>query len=587
MVRQYPSYTNYSFTDLNTLRHSIVSSKDAYVAVDTETTGLHWQNGDRAFGVALAWDDKCVFLRNSDYGVDKIGLLLSDIFSVDEKVYCLHNAEFDLHMMKETYEVDPPPSILDTLRVSHLYDSKMSHSLKDWGTAVFGKAASFHEDILTEYRKAYKIKNYSHIPPEIMDSYAANDAVLTKSLAEVFTPVVERDSSRLLELEQSLVPVIYEMERHGLRIDLDYTEKLRHTFILEKRQIEDKIYEIIGKPLDIGSSQQLARYFYERLGVEAIVQTTGGEAGDNKRASTGKEALEMIVHPVGTEVAQLVLKWRELEKVVTTYLDPFLAKVKNGRIHPRWNATGTITGRFSSSEPNFQNIPKDDRIRRCIVPDQEFVDMDFSQIELRVMAHVSKEQSMIDAFIDGEDLHALTASAIYGKPEVDDKERAIGKRINFGVIYGIGRKKFAKSASISEKDAQAYLDRYWKIYPNIKKYFDSTIKSAQRRGYVETLFGRKIKIDEERPYAAVNYIVQGTAGDITKVSLLRTYNYLKGTGGTICNTVHDQILYDGLEEHQVPKLKEIMENFNFVMPTPVDVQRSTKSWGDLIDVQTS
>ena len=182
---------------------------------------------------------------------------------------------------------------------------------------------------------------------------------------------------------------------------------------------------------------------------------------------------------------------------------------------------------------------------------------------------------------------ALTASAIYGKPEVDDKERAIGKRINFGVIYGIGRKKFAKSASISEKDAQAYLDRYWKIYPNIKKYFDSTIKSAQRRGYVETLFGRKIKIDEERPYAAVNYIVQGTAGDITKVSLLRTYNYLKGTGGTICNTVHDQILYDGLEEHQVPKLKEIMENFNFVMPTPVDVQRSTKSWGDLIDVQTS
>ena len=127
------------------------------------------------------------------------------------------------------------------------------------------------------------------------------------------------------------------------------------------------------------------------------------------------------------------------------------------------------------------------------------------------------------------------------------------------------------------------MDRYWKVYPNIKKYFDSVIKSAQRRGYVETLFGRKVKIDEERPYAAVNYIVQGTAGDITKVSLLRTYNFLKNSGGTIQNTVHDQILFDNLEEDQISELKGIMENFNFVMPTPVDVMRSTKSWGDLVD----
>ena len=582
MVRQYPSYTNYSSTDLNALRQSVLASKDSLVAVDTETTGLHWQNGDRAFGVALAWDDNCVFLRNSEYGTDKIGLLLADIFSAEHLTYCLHNSEFDFHMMKETYQVDPPKSVLDTLRVSHLYDSSMSHALKDWGAAVYGKTASFHEGVIDEYRKAYKIRDYSHIPPEIMDSYAANDAVLTKSLAEVFTPIVERDYPRLLELEQRLIPVIYEMERAGLRVDEKYTERLRYELVLEKRQIEDSIYEIIGKPLEIGSSQQLARYFYERLGIVPTVETSGGESGE-KRASTGKEALEAIRHPVGTKVARLILKWRELEKIITTYLDPFLSKTKDGRIHPRWNATGTITGRFSSSEPNFQNIPKDDRIRRCIVPDQEFVDMDFSQIELRVMAHVSKEQTMIDAFIAGEDLHALTASAIYGKPEVDDKERAIGKRINFGVIYGIGRKKLSKQAEISEKEAQAYLDRYWKVYPNIKKYFDSTIKSAQRRGYVETLFGRKVKIDEERPYAAVNYVVQGTAGDITKISLLRTYNFLKNTKGTIQNTVHDQILFDNLEENQILELKNTMENFNFVMPTPVDVMRSKKSWGDLID----
>jgi len=582
MVRQYPSYTNYSPTDLSDLRQSVLASKDPLVAVDTETTGFHWQNGDRAFGVALAWDNNCVFLRNSEYGADKIGLLLTDIFSAKNLTYCLHNSEFDFHMMKETYQVDPPQAILDTLRVSHLYDSSMSHALKDWGAAVYGKAASFHEGVIDEYRKAYKIRDYSHIPPEIMDSYAANDAVLTKSLAEAFTPIVQKDYPRLLELEHRLVHVIYEMERAGLRVDEEYTQRLRHELVLEKRQIEDSIYAVIGKPLEIGSSQQLARYFYERLGITPTVETSGGESGE-KRASTGKEALEAIRHPVGTEVARLILKWRELEKIITTYLDPFLSKARNGRIHPRWNATGTITGRFSSSEPNFQNIPKDDRIRRCIVPDKEFIDMDFSQIELRVMAHVSEEQSMIDAFIAGEDLHALTASAIYGKSEVDDKERAIGKRINFGVIYGIGRKRLSTQAAISEKEAQAYLDRYWKVYPNIKKYFDSIIKSAKRRGYVETLFGRKVKIDEERPYAAVNYIVQGTAGDITKVSLLRTHNFLKNSGGTIQNTVHDSILFDNLEEDQIPKLKGIMENFNFDIPTPVDVMRSKRSWGDLVD----
>jgi len=582
MVVQYPSYTNFSFTDLDVLRQSILASTDEYVAVDTETTGLHWQNGDRAFGVALAWDDQCVFLRNSDWGADKIGLLLADLFASDDRTYVYHNAEFDLHMIFETYGIKPASSIMDTLRLAHLYDSKMSHTLKDWGEAVYGKAASFHEGIINEYRKAYKIKNYAHIPPEIMDKYAANDVVLTKSLCELFLPIVEKDSPTLLKMEQQLIPVIYDMERTGIRIDQEYTEKLRHALVLEKRKIEDKIYEVVGKPLDIGSSQQLARFFYERLSIDPTVQTSGGESGENKRNSTGKEALEAIKHPIGTEVAQLILQWREREKIITTYLDPFLAKAMNGRIHPRFNATGTVTGRFSSSEPNFQNIPKDDRIRRCVVPDSEFVDMDFSQIELRVMAHVSKEQIMIDAFIAGEDLHALTASAIYGKAEVNTKQRAMGKRINFGIIFGIGVRRLAKQASITEKQARQYLTRYWSRYPTMKKYFDSTIRLAENTGQVETLFGRKLKIDKERPYTAVNYIVQGTAGDIEKLSLLRTYNYLQSTGGEIRNTVHDQILFDNLEESQIPKLKNIMENFSFVMPTPVDVQRSTKSWGDLV-----
>ena len=224
-------------------------------------------------------------------------------------------------------------------------------------------------------------------------------------------------------------------------------------------------------------------------------------------------------------------------------------------------------------------------VANIIVPDSEFIAMDYSQVELRVMAHVANQANMIDAFIDGEDLHAMTAGAIHQKTldRVTDKERSLGKRINFGVIYGIGPKKFAQQANISIAEAKGYLNNYWKEYPSIKKFFDATIRNAERTGYVKTLFGRRVGIDPDRPYAAVNYVVQGTAGDIVKISLLRTYNYLQKTGGKIRNTVHDEILFDELDEEQIPELKKIMENFTFSMPLDVDVERSKTSWGDLLN----
>ena len=578
MARQLPSYTN-SVSDTDIIRQSILSSKDNYVAIDTETTGLSWDAGARAFGVALAWDQQCVFLRNDRDGIDNIARLLRAIFE-SNKTFVYHNAEFDMHMVRESYGIEPPKKVLDTLRVAHLYHNRMSHSLKDWGTNVFGKAASYHEEVIDDYKRQYHIKDYSRIPTEMMDEYASNDVVLTKTLAELFVPSVRENNPRLFDLEMSLIPIIYGMEKEGIRIDTERTTSLRREMIIEKRSIEDEIFQIVGKPLEIGSSQKLGDYLYGRLGVPIKKETASG------KPSTAREDLEMIDHPIGSEVVRLVLRWRGLDKLVGTYLEPFLRKQKDGRIHPRWNASGTVTGRLSSSEPNLQNIPKDDRMRSIFVPDNHFYDMDYSQMELRIMAHVSKQRSMIDGFNNNRDLHKMTAANMFGIPfdKVTDKQRSMGKRVNFGVIYCIGPGTLAKNLESSISAARGFLANFWKAYPEIKRYVDNTIAKGEKEGEVKTLFGRRLRVDRERPYVAVNYVVQGTAGDCMKISLYRAHKYLQQNGGKIRNTVHDQMLFDDIDENQIPEIHKIMENFKFSMPMSVDVLHSEKSWGDLVEV---
>ena len=580
MVRPLPYYTKLSNPDLDTLRQLIVSSKDPFVALDTETTGFRWDAGDRAFGVALAWDDQCVFLRNEESGVDKIALLLKDIFQSD-KIFAYHNAEFDAHFVRETYGVEPPEKLIDTVRIAHLYDNQMSHALKDWSTNVFGKQAAFHESVIDEYKRKYRISDYSHIPSTMMDDYASNDAVLTKLLAEIYADSVKAENPSLFNLEMGLIPVIYQMEKEGIRIDLDRTDSLRKEMIAEKREIEDEIYNIVGKPLEIGSSQKLGEYLYGRLKIPVEKTTKTG------RPSTSREDLEEIVHPVGSQVISLVLRWRGLDKLVGTYLEPFLSRSKNGRIHPRWNAVGTVTGRLSSSSPNLQNIPKDDRMRGIFVPDNHFYDMDYSQMELRIMAHVSRQESMISAFNQNKDLHRMTASNIFNTPiqSVNEKQRSVGKRVNFGVIYCIGPTKLAKQIGSSDGQARGFLNNFWKAYPSVKSYVDKTIKQGETVGEVRTLFGRRLKVDRRRPYVAVNYVVQGTAGDCMKLSIYRAHKYLQQVGGKIRNTVHDQLLFDDIDPDQIKDLHEIMENFSFSTPLSVDILHSKESWGDLVEVE--
>ena len=245
---------------------------------------------------------------------------------------------------------------------------------------------------------------------------------------------------------------------------------------------------------------------------------------------------------------------------------------------------GTITGRFSGSDPNLQNIPADKKVRRIFIPDREFFDFDFSQIELRMMAHASQQHSMIQSFNDGVDLHEYTASLVFNTPpdQVDKDQRQIGKRLNFGAIYGGGSKGLARQCHVTQAQARTFLNQLWDAYPIMKGWIERTKRNAERDGYVRTIHGRKIPVLAEDSFKAPNYLIQGTAGDIIKISLVKTSQYVKSIGGRIRNTVHDQILFDEIDESALPAIKEIMEDFSFSMPVTVDMQRSKESWGDLI-----
>lgn len=563
---------------LQDIYQQVLSSRDSYVALDTETNGLRWMAGDKAFGIALAWDNKAVFLRNDEFGRDNIGRLIRDIFS-SPKTILFHNANFDLHIIRVTYGIESPPSkMIDTLIVAHLLDSAADHSLKNWGEREFGSAVSYYEGVVNEYKKRYKIKDYSLLPPSILDPYACQDTVLTKALAFRFVSSAQTQFPKWFEIEHSLVPIILDMERGGIKIDLEYITQFRKKLAAKKYGIEKELFSLIGKILNPASPPQVADYFYTRLRLNIE-----GEA-----KNTADDVLKQIValpdQPMASRVAQLIMDWRESNKTDTTYLEPYIKLHVGGRIHPHFNQMGTITTRFSSSAPNVQNLPRNDEFRRIFLPDSEFIDLDYSQLEYRLFAHAVQEPAMIDAFIQGHDFHAFTASQIYQKDitliDKKSRDRDIAKNFNFLVIYQGGAERGAKTANITIDESAQFLEAYWSLYPRAKRWVRSTINQGTRDGHVYSLLGHRIPL-RDRAYAAPNYIVQSTAGGVLKIALARIGPIVKSAGGRIPNTVHDQGLLDDVDRSIIPLVVEAMEDFKFSVPIVVDVKSSKLNWGSM------
>jgi DNA polymerase-1 len=412
--------------------------------------------------------------------------------------------------------------------------------------------------------------------------YAAEDADVTLRLWHAFKPQLHRAKVTTVyeTLERPLVPVLADMEIGGIEVDRDTLHRMSNAFAQKLVQLEEEIQSIAGEKFNVGSPKQLGEILFDRL------QIPGGEKGKTGAYGTGADILEDITtledsHPQGARLAARILDWRQIAKLKSTYTDALQLAINpdTGRVHTSYSIAGANTGRLASTDPNLQNIPvrteEGRRIREAFVAPKGriLVSLDYSQIELRILAHIADIPQLRRAFEDGIDIHALTASEMFNVPldQMTSDIRRKAKAINFGVIYGISGFGLARNLRIPRAEAQGFIDRYFERFPGIKEYMSETVKFAQEKGYVQTLFGRKIntpEINAKGPgagfakRAAINAPIQGTAADVIRRAMIRMPAAIQGIDAKMLLQVHDELLFEVAEvevDRLIPIAKETME----------------------------
>jgi len=416
---------------------------------------------------------------------------------------------------------------------------------------------------------------FDSVPIDEATRYAAEDADITLRLWQYLKPKLhlKKVTTVYETLERPLVPVLVEMEMHGIKVDRDVLSRMSNGFAQKMASLEFEIHELAGRSFNLGSPKQLGEILFDEMGMP------GGKKGKTGAYATGVDVLEDLA----TEhtLPGRVLDWRQLSKLKSTYTDALQDHIhpETGRVHTSYSIAGAITGRLASTDPNLQNIPirsEDGRkIREAFVADtgKSLVALDYSQIELRILAHIADIASLKQAFADGIDIHSLTASQMFDVPlgEMTPEIRRKAKAINFGVIYGISGFGLARNLRIPRAEAQAFIDTYFQRFPGIRTYMDDTVMFAKENGYVKTLFGRKIhtpEIGAKGPHAgfakraAINAPIQGTAADVIRRAMVRMPEAISGIPAKMLLQVHDELLFE-VENAAVDQLKmvakEVME----------------------------
>jgi DNA polymerase-1 len=442
------------------------------------------------------------------------------------------------------------------------------------------------------------------VPLEHARDYAAEDADVTLRLHQILKPrLVEESAATVYEtMERPLIPVLVSMERAGILVDRDELKALSRDFAHRLGALEDEIYRLAGHEFTVGSPKQLGEVLFEEMGL------SGGRRGKTGAYATGADVLEQL-SAQGHELPARVLDWRQLQKLKSTYADALLEQInpETGRVHTSYAMAATSTGRLASSDPNLQNIPirteEGRKIRRAFVAETgcQLLSVDYSQIELRLAAHAAEVAPLKQAFREGADIHALTASQVFGVPpeKMDPAIRRRAKAINFGIIYGISPFGLAQQLGISNGEAAAYIDAYFKRYPGIRDYMERTKEFCRQRGYVETLFGRRLfvpGINDKNPArrsfaerAAINAPLQGTAADIIKRAMVRMEQALakQNLDARMLLQVHDELVFE-VPEAQVgltaAVVRAVMEDAN-LPAVPLEVPLVAESgvgpnWAD-------
>jgi DNA polymerase-1 len=413
--------------------------------------------------------------------------------------------------------------------------------------------------------------------------YAAEDADVTLRLWQLFKPQLHRARVTTVyeTLERPLVPVLAEMEMAGVKVDRDVLSRMSNAFAQKLVQLEEEIHGLAGTKFNVGSPKQLGEVLFDQL------QVPGGEKGKTGAYATGADVLEDVTtledsHPQGAKLAARVLDWRQIAKLKSTYTDSLQDHInpETGRVHTSYSIAGANTGRLASTDPNLQNIPvrsdEGRRIREAFVAPEGrvMVSLDYSQIELRILAHIADIPALKQAFREGKDIHAMTASEMFGVPVegMDPMVRRQAKAINFGVIYGISGFGLARNLRIPRAEAQGFIDRYFDRFPGIRAYMDDTVNFAKANGFVQTLFGRKIntpEINAKGPgagfakRAAINAPIQGTAADVIRRAMIRMPKAIAGIDAKMLLQVHDELLFE-VAERDVDRLietaRDVMES---------------------------
>lgn len=554
--------------EMRALSQKFLSAKT--LSLDTETTGTDAMTAELV-GLSFAVEEFEAYyipVPPEREEAQKIVDIFKPAYENPSSLKTGQNIKYDMLVLAR-YGVDIKGKMFDTMVAHYVLQPELPHNMDALAEQYLGYSTIKIEELIGP--KGKKQKNMRDLPPGDVYEYACEDADVTLRLKNALhDELVRNDAIQLFEeVEMPLVRVLAAMELTGVRIDTETLRETSELFTLRMNKLEEEVFALAGESFNLSSPKQVGEILFDKLKIDERAKRT-----KTGQYVTSEEVLEKL-RP-RHEIVDRILNYRGLKKLTSTYVDslPTLINPSTGKIHTSFNQTVTSTGRLSSSNPNLQNIPVrgDDgkEIRKAFIPEPgcTFFSADYSQIELRIMAHLSGDKHMIEAFLEGDDIHASTAAKIYHKPigDVTRDERRKAKTANFGIIYGISVFGLAERLNVPRSEAMELIDGYFATYPRVREYMDESIERARRQGYIETLLRRRRYLPDinsrnaiVRGYAernAINAPIQGSAADIIKIAMVRIYNRFisENLRSTMMLQVHDELNFS-----VVPEEREIVE----------------------------
>lgn len=585
-----------SFEELKLLVEKMM--KQEIVAFDTETEGLNALETD-IVGISFSWQKGIGYylpIKNNKSVHEKSFEILRPFFESTEIIKVGHNIKFDIQVLHK-YNVKVSSPIYDTMVAHYLINPDMRHNLDTLSESYLNYSPISIESLIG--KKGKNQISMRDVSIDKITDYASEDADITLQLKSIFDKEIEVNnlSKIFYDIEIPMINVLSEMETEGIKIDTSYLEKLDKEFEEDLEKLKKEIFKKSGEEFNLNSPKQLGEILFDKLKLVSKPKKT-----KTGQYSTSEEVLSSLAND--HKIIEDILEWRSLDKLQNTYVKSLPNEVSSltNRVHSSFNQTVTTTGRLSSNNPNLQNIPirtaNGQKIRRAFIPrgsDYILMAADYSQIELRVIASMSNEKNMIDAFVNNQDIHTMTASKIYNvDPEnVTREQRGNAKTVNFGIIYGVSAFGLSQQTDLNRSESKVMIDNYFINYPGLKKYMSDQIDFARNNGYVETIMGRRrylqninsqnnmLRSSSERN--AINAPIQGSAADIIKIAMININSELKKQSlkSKMLLQVHDELVFD-VHKSEKDQIKDIVKTtmesaVKLKVPLKIDLEFG-KNW---------